>query len=162
MFGMINSILGESTFRKGITVNILSNLIKLFLGIFTPRALLFKNYLKKYALSSTTQDSLWDSFTQQGLVDGTLDQKLTIKEIMDTWTSQRGYPLVTVTRTGNKLVIKQSGFLLYLPKTIKIPDDFNQSRWFIPFTYTTKEQLDWRFESKPNWFRPEQQECKKN
>ena len=34
-----------------------------------------------------------------------------VKKIMDTWTLQRGYPLVTLTRTGNRIVASQRIFL---------------------------------------------------
>lgn len=79
---------------------------------------------------------------------------------MDTWTLQKGYPIVTATRSGNQVRVKQNWFLLNPLNSVQKTDLYNRSRWFIPFTYTTKEQLNWSFESKPSWFRPEQQECK--
>ncbi len=31
------------------------------------------------------QDNLWEELTKQAHLDGTLDSKLTVKDIMDTW-----------------------------------------------------------------------------
>lgn len=35
-----------------------------------------------------------------------------VKKIMDTWTLQMGYPVITVTRSGSTLNVKQSHFLI--------------------------------------------------
>lgn len=43
-----------------------------------------------------TQDDLWEYITEQAIVDGTLPLNLTVKEIMDTWTLQKGYPVISV------------------------------------------------------------------
>ena len=48
-----------------------------------------------------TQDDLWQFLTTQAHADGTLDASVTVKEIMDTWTLQMGYPVVTVTKTAD-------------------------------------------------------------
>jgi aminopeptidase N len=44
-----------------------------------------KNYLQKYQFKNAEQDDLWEELTKQAHLDGTLDSKLTVKEIMDTW-----------------------------------------------------------------------------
>lgn len=100
------------------------------------------------------QDNLWDALTQQALIDGTLDQNLTVKQIMDTWTLQKGYPVLTVSRVGNQLRLTQS----YHPNNISNSKS-NQPRWYIGFTFTTRQQLNWDIETKPIWFRPDQSEC---
>ena len=50
------------------------------------------------------------------------DGKNDVKKIMDTWTLQRGYPLIRLTRTGNEVVATQEVFL-QLDQTLA-DDDF--------------------------------------
>jgi aminopeptidase N len=72
---MMNHFLGEKTFKQGLT-----------------------NYLKAHKYSNARQDDLWQELTQQAHQDCSLPSNVTVKEIMDTWTLQTGYPVVTVTR----------------------------------------------------------------
>ena len=69
---MMANFLKVETFNKGIT-----------------------NYLRANAYSNANQDDLWQFLTSAGQEDGTLEE-LTVKEIMDTWTVQMGYPVVTI------------------------------------------------------------------
>jgi len=61
------------------------------------------------AYSSATQNQLWEALTAQAHFDGVLPINMTIKDIMDTWTLQTGYPVVTVTRdyNANAATVKQ-------------------------------------------------------
>ena len=45
--------------------------------------------------------------------------QLEIKSIMDTWSRQSGYPVLTVTRDGEDLVISQKSFLLAKAESAK-------------------------------------------
>lgn len=116
--------------------------------------------MKKYAYQSVVQDNLWESLTEQAHDDGTLARTLTVKQIMDTWTLQKGYPLVTITRNGNQLRLTQRWFLLNPENSVQGTSEYNKYRWYVPFTYTTKQEQNWQLESRPTWFSPEQQECK--
>ena len=75
---------------------------------------------------------------------------------MDTWTLQKGYPVVNVNLTGNELHITQKWFLLNNINGI----DLKKNEWYVPFTYTTKNELRFDFESKIEWLKPNQTECK--
>ena len=116
--------------------------------------------MKKYAFSNAAQDDLWHEFTQQGHKDKTLDASLDVKTIMDTWTLKKGYPLVTVTtrRQDNSLRVKQEWFLLNrLSRNKKLEDEsklYANYKWYVPFTFTTKTQGMFSFESKPYWLKP--------
>lgn len=72
---MMGEFLGETTLQKGVS-----------------------NYLKKHKYNNAEQDDLWQSLTEQAHSDGVLSKDFTVKAIMDTWTLQTGYPLVTVKR----------------------------------------------------------------
>lgn len=72
---MMNHFLGEETLKRGLT-----------------------NYLKVHKFRNARQDDLWDQLTSQAHQDRSLPSNMTVKKIMDTWTLQTGYPVVTVTR----------------------------------------------------------------
>ncbi|CAF0926272.1 unnamed protein product [Rotaria sordida] len=77
----------------------------------------------------------------------------TIKAIMDTWTLQEGYPLLTVTRNyaNNSALLSQKRFLLEPYRADQISSHLNPStlfrfQWYIPFNYMNTSRvsfLDW-------------------
>lgn len=50
------------------------------------------------AYSSSDQDDLWSYLTDEARYHNVFDNEISVKEIMDTWTLQTGFPVVTVTR----------------------------------------------------------------
>jgi aminopeptidase N len=98
--------------------------------------------------------------TEQAHDDGTLERPVTVKDIMDTWTLKKGYPIVTITRNARTLNIKQRYFLLNPLNSIQNTPEYDTYKWYIAFTYTTKDELDWDFEKTPNWFMPKDPQCK--
>ena len=58
--------------------------------------LVLKNYLERYKFSNAEKDDLWECLDEQAKDDDTLDEDLNIKDIMDTWITKKGYPVVTV------------------------------------------------------------------
>ncbi|KAF0311370.1 Aminopeptidase N [Amphibalanus amphitrite] len=60
------------------------------------------NYLTAMQYRAATQDDLWRFLTEQAHRDGTLPDDVTVKQVMDTWTLQMGFPLVTVVRNYGK------------------------------------------------------------
>lgn len=129
---MMNLFLGEEVFRNGVT-----------------------NYLIANRFSNAEQDDLWASLTDAAHKAGTLDKGLTVKEIMDTWTLQTGYPVVTVTRDYEKgsATLQQERYL-----AVRLnPQEKEDSCWWVPISYTTQKELDFN-ETKPKlWL-----SCKEN
>ncbi|KAK2157482.1 hypothetical protein LSH36_190g01042 [Paralvinella palmiformis] len=77
---MIHQFLGDGTFQRAL-----------------------QRYLSEHAYGNTVTDDLWDALTTQAEIDGVTDTdgtKLFVKEKMDPWIDQRGYPLVNITLTG--------------------------------------------------------------
>jgi len=105
---MMDNILTSKSFKKGLT-----------------------NYLEALKYSAAVQDDLWRHLTEQAHRDGTLRKDLTVKAIMDTWTLQTGFPVVTVTRNydQNTAEIEQSRYLLD-------KDQESKYSWWIPITFT--------------------------
>ncbi|XP_035660881.1 aminopeptidase N-like [Branchiostoma floridae] len=82
----------------------------------------FQNYLQNNAYSSTIQEQLWEEFTQALAQDGQSD--LNVKSMMDTWTLQMGYPVVTFTRdySSGKMDVTQQHFLKDASASSNVPD----------------------------------------
>ncbi|KAM6954495.1 endoplasmic reticulum aminopeptidase 1b [Aplochiton taeniatus] len=82
-------------------------------------------YLKRYSYQNTVNSHLWDSLTNNG-------DELDVRAIMDSWTLQEGFPLVTVEVKGREVRLSQERYL----KT----DDPSLTQgflWQIPLTYVT-------------------------
>ena len=75
------------------------------------------------------------SFDQSNKI---LNQNLNVKEIMDTWTLQMGYPIVKVERDykSNELRLTQERFLMFRDASIK---DEHLYRWWIPISCTQSD-----------------------
>lgn len=117
------------------------------------------NYIKKFAYQTATQDDLWYELTVEARKSDVLDEEMSVKEIMDSWTLQTGLPYITVTRNyeDKKIQVVQKRFLLLetnATESIK-NDDEKDSIWWIPITYTTSAELNFN-ETKPShWMKAE-------
>jgi len=60
------------------------------------------------------QDDLFTELTAAGIAAGVLPEDLEVKDIMDTWTTQKGFPLITVDTTNglDNAVVSQRRFVL--------------------------------------------------
>ncbi|XP_038611156.1 glutamyl aminopeptidase [Tachyglossus aculeatus] len=85
-----------------------------------------QNYLKKYKFQNAKTEDFWRELAEAS--------NKPVKEVMDTWTRQMGYPVITV-ELKNK--IKQSRFLLD-PKAdpTQPPSDLKYT-WNIPIKWST-------------------------
>lgn len=61
------------------------------------------------AYKNACQNDLWDALTEQAQTNHVMDSELTVKEVMDTWILQSGFPVINVTRnySVDKLTISQ-------------------------------------------------------
>ncbi|XP_028172981.1 glutamyl aminopeptidase-like isoform X2 [Ostrinia furnacalis] len=111
---MLEGFIGEENFRKGVS-----------------------DYLQKYKFGNTVTQDLLSSLEPYSKQE---HPELDINYVMDTWTKQMGYPLVTVSRgeKPNTYVLTQRRFLLD-PEAVYPNDSEFDYRWFIPITYTTNK-----------------------
>uniref|UniRef100_A0A3Q1C8X7 Aminopeptidase n=1 Tax=Amphiprion ocellaris TaxID=80972 RepID=A0A3Q1C8X7_AMPOC len=99
---MLNTSLpGDQQFRKGII-----------------------EYLKEFSGANTDTDDLWNSLTKVST------HHQNVSEMMNSWTSQKGFPLVTVSRNGDEVNLTQEHFLLTSENATHA-----SSLWNIPVTY---------------------------
>ncbi|XP_052844693.1 aminopeptidase Ey-like [Drosophila gunungcola] len=114
---MMHLFLGEESFRSGL-----------------------KSYLERYAYKNAEQDNLWESLTQDAHKNGALPKNFDIKTIMDSWTLQTGYPVITVTRdyTTRTANLSQERYLL----NTDISRVHRGGCWWVPLSYTTQQEKD--------------------
>ncbi|XP_074993395.1 endoplasmic reticulum aminopeptidase 1 [Calonectris borealis] len=115
-------------------------------------------YLQKYSYQNTKNEDLWNSMTnicptvgsdnnelqgsgfcrssQQSFSNAhwTQGETLDVKAMMDTWTLQKGFPLVTVTVRGKNVHLQQERYL----KGGDSPSSTGYL-WHIPLTYITSK-----------------------
>ncbi|KAK3776842.1 hypothetical protein RRG08_024616 [Elysia crispata] len=134
---MMRHFLGEETFRNGIT-----------------------NYLKALEYDAAHHDRLWQSLTKQAADDG--KSHIDVKSIMDTWTKQMNYPVVTVScdpQSPGHVQVKQERFLE--DPTAVDPGTFVSTfgyRWTIPVTLTTSQSPNFHTTDKDvMWMTKDQQ-----
>ncbi|KAF5277379.1 hypothetical protein FQA39_LY06192 [Lamprigera yunnana] len=94
-----------------------------------------KNYLLKHQWGNAVTQDLWNEL--QKLVP----ESINVTEIMNTWTMQMGYPIVTINEDNNNYILTQKRFLkdYSKPGLLKSPFEY---KWSIPITYVTDGSLD--------------------
>ncbi|XP_077994129.1 aminopeptidase N-like [Glandiceps talaboti] len=129
--GMFDSAI---TYSKG---GCLARMMESFLGtdVFFQG---LRSYLRKHKYASTKTIDFFNAMTE---VSATYSDK-SVTELMDPWLRQAGYPIVTLTRRGNKVHADQYIFLQY--KKDK-PDDKHPHmgyKWHVPVLYTYEGEHD--------------------
>lgn len=101
------------------------------------------NYLNAFKYSNANQNDLWRYLQEAS--NQTNGAAVDVKKVMDSWTVQEGYPLITVTRHyetdgKTKLVrFSQQRFLLNSNDTAALV----RTQYEVPISYTTKSELNW-------------------
>uniref|UniRef100_A0A8B9HSS8 Aminopeptidase n=1 Tax=Astyanax mexicanus TaxID=7994 RepID=A0A8B9HSS8_ASTMX len=113
---MLNATLSEEAFRKGVI-----------------------EYLTNYRGGNTENEDLWSSLSQVNppsavrnlFIDAfPLILNYRFSHMMNTWTVQKGFPLVTVNRAGKQVKLTQEHFLLNAENATD-----RSHLWHIPLTY---------------------------
>ncbi|KAJ6638815.1 Aminopeptidase N [Pseudolycoriella hygida] len=125
---MMHLFLGEDAFRWGVS-----------------------NYLKRHKYGNAAQDNLWECLTDEAHKQGSLEKSITVKEIMDSWTVQTGYPIVSVERNYEKGTAKVSQ-KRYLSDTVQARAD-TEHCWWVPLSYTSAEELDFNNTQPESWLK---------
>ncbi|XP_064115925.1 aminopeptidase N-like [Macrobrachium nipponense] len=127
---MMNHFLTDATFTKGLN-----------------------NYLRAFQYANAEQDDLWQYLTQAAHEDQTLPSNLTVKTIMDTWTLQKGYPVITVLRSpdGVSATVSQERFLQVRRENSSDSHDY---KWWVPVTYTGQGNPDFTSTKPQMWMSP--------
>lgn len=116
VLAMLADVLGERVFHKGIQI-----------------------YLDKFRLKNTDQYDLWDAMEK---AQSESFSRVDIPKVMDTWTNQIGFPVITINTSSGEAYQKQFLFNNTAEST---------SLWEIPVRVTSasgKASLEWIFTEK--------------
>ncbi|XP_028402559.1 endoplasmic reticulum aminopeptidase 1-like [Dendronephthya gigantea] len=131
----ISSLFDDISYHKGASlINMLNNVLhedNFHAGL--------KSYLQKYKFSNAATDDLWNSLSQNASID--------VKKVMDTWTLQMGFPLVTIKKEDGKYLAKQEHFLIDPEAKPAQTSPYNY-KWYVPLTYVTDKG---KTNSEPVW-----------
>ncbi|XP_068157458.1 aminopeptidase N [Drosophila tropicalis] len=105
-------------------------------------------YLRDMAYSSASQDDLWRFLTDEAKASGLLDRSTSVKEIMDTWTLQTGYPVVKISRHPNSNAIRLEQVRFVYANSSKEDESLF---WWIPLTFTTSTELNFANTRPTTW-----------
>ncbi|KAM8997885.1 aminopeptidase N isoform 2-T2 [Ara ararauna] len=94
-----------------------------------------QSYLHTFAYGNTVYTDLWVHL-QQAVQRNGLQLPGTISDIMDRWTLQMGFPLVTVNTLNGS--VSQNHFLLDRSSVVERPSVFNYT-WIVPITWMTPQ-----------------------
>lgn len=131
------SILDQFTphvYQKGsLTMRMLHKLLgddSFFMGI--------RNYLRRHAYDSVRQSDLWQAMQEAADLNGSAAvADVHLSTVMDSWTLQKGYPLLTVIRnySSSTVWIDQARFML-------TADAGQPTCWWIPLTFVNQRQAN--------------------
>ncbi|NXV59800.1 AMPN Aminopeptidase, partial [Molothrus ater] len=107
---MLSSFLGEDIFKEGL-----------------------QSYLHTFSYSNTIYSDLWVHL-QQAVDKNKVQLPDNISNIMDRWTLQMGFPVVTVDTSSG--TVSQAHFLLDPTSSVDRPSVFNYT-WIVPITWMT-------------------------
>lgn len=83
-------------------------------------------YLNQYKYGNARTKDLWTALSKKSSID--------VNTVMNTWTQQMGYPVISVSKQGSKFVLTQERFL----EDGSVPDYKSSPfgyKWYVPFRY---------------------------
>lgn len=98
---------------------------------------------RKY--NSVVPDNLWNALQMQ-INSEKISLPETVKKIMDSWTTQAGYPILNVTINNGSAEVSQERFYIRNPKYSS-----KDSKWWIPLTWTTKSENNFETTKPKYW-----------
>lgn len=109
------------------------------------------------SFQAADQNDLWQHLTDKALLNDAIDNGTSVKEIMDTWTLQTGFPEVVVTRnyTTKDIQFKQQRFV-YVNNTNKnrlLGQKMEHPLWWVPLSYTSATKNDFSNTKPKYWMR---------
>ncbi|XP_045589793.2 aminopeptidase N isoform X1 [Procambarus clarkii] len=142
----INEIFDTISYNKG------ASIIRMMRHFLTESAFRrgLRTFLRQLMYKNADQDDLWLHLTEAAHKEETLLHDLTVKTIMDTWTLQKGFPVVTVSRvSATSAVVTQEYFVL--DKTAATEGSTTARKWWIPVTSTTQMRPEFNDTSVRLW-----------
>ncbi|XP_063230525.1 aminopeptidase N-like [Bacillus rossius redtenbacheri] len=108
-------------------------------------------YLTQMANGTAVPEDLFAAL-QEAYSQQSEGQRVDVVQVLDSWTSQPGYPVLTVTRdyAAGSANISQKRFFLSSGDAADGTNNTNYT-WWIPITYTTQRDLDFNSTAPRTW-----------
>ncbi|XP_078053575.1 aminopeptidase N [Augochlora pura] len=121
--------------------------IRMMANILTEKVFLngLNLYLRNNAFSVADPDNLFKNL-QAAAGENTGWGGASLSEIMKTWITNPGYPVVNVKKISDNYVLSQERFLFY--------GSDKETRWWIPITYVTEDALTFSDTAPAIWLKP--------
>ncbi|KAG8575331.1 hypothetical protein GDO81_009524 [Engystomops pustulosus] len=125
----ISSLFDAITYSKGAAV------IRMLSSFLTENIFVegLQSYLQEFQYKNTVYTDLWWHL-QRAVYRNNITLRYEIKDIMNRWVLQMGFPVVTIDTTRG--LVEQQHFLLDPNATVTRPSEFDYL-WIVPITYTT-------------------------
>ncbi|OAD57202.1 Glutamyl aminopeptidase [Eufriesea mexicana] len=128
----ITAIFDEISYKKGSSViRMMENFIKP--GVFYGA---INSYLHKFKYHNAETADLFKILQESS------PENLNVTAIMDTWTRQKGFPVVNVRKSGNKYILTQKRFLADPDAQFDPSESEYGYKWTIPVTYITNKMSE--------------------
>ncbi|XP_011688672.1 PREDICTED: thyrotropin-releasing hormone-degrading ectoenzyme-like isoform X3 [Wasmannia auropunctata] len=107
----------------------------------------YRKFIARWNYSTASVNDFWETMAEETIG---LPAEITLSEAMNSWTSHRGYPIVSVMRKYKEgtAVIRQQRFTYD-----QSPAD-TQPTWYVPLDYINKTSNDWSSPTK-TWLHSE-------
>ncbi|KAK7584255.1 hypothetical protein V9T40_005218 [Parthenolecanium corni] len=141
----VDQIFDSITYDKG---SMVVRMMSIFLGDDVLRDGLV-NYIQEYQFSSANSEDLWTALTEVAITRNVLPENFTLKQIMDSWIMQPGYPYIDVKidYTNRSATLSQKR---YLSEDLSGNEASNPC-YNIPISYTTSKNPNFE-DSKPKYW----------
>ncbi|XP_014472138.1 PREDICTED: uncharacterized protein LOC106743116 [Dinoponera quadriceps] len=112
-----------------------------------------KGYLNDRKYNFSTPEDLYVQLQTQVHLEGGEEN---IQKILDTWTTQSGYPVIHVTTQDDIMIFRQERFLFKKPENF-----FDGNIWHIPITIAHTDKEDYQIATPSFWLTKEQMKIPK-
>ncbi|XP_076290084.1 aminopeptidase N isoform X2 [Lasioglossum baleicum] len=128
---MLAHVIGDSAFQNGL-----------------------RSYLKDISYRPATPNDLYEHMQFAANKSGYLRADISIKHVMDSWTDQPSFPLVTVTRNydENTVSISQERFCQSVDRCDKTG---GMNKWWVPLNFATESSpANFSYTAAKDWLKP--------
>lgn len=101
---------------------------------------------------AAVQNDLWDSLTEQAHNDSTLDRQMTVGDVMDTWTLQKGFPIIQVQRNYADSSAKFTQTKFQIIENATMAKEYESYKWWVPLSYASPSENSDFSSTKPNFW----------
>lgn len=102
-----------------------------------------QRYLERHRFGNAHHTALWRALTEQAQEE---KMNINVTTVMHNWTVAMGYPVITLLRSGDQILVNQEHFLL--DRGIDNMTSVSKTLWHVPLTFVSNESatIDWDYQ----------------